>query len=364
MRAGGQRAHAGGEARSGARADDVAPPATRSGPRMIAVGGGKGGVGKTLLVANLAAAIAQAGHRVVAVDTDLEGANLHTVLGVPAPRTSLADYVARRELDLQRLLIDTPVPGLRLIAGTHSHLGSPQPRHFRRVELLGKLRKLPAEYALVDLGAGTHPSVMDYFLVGDDGVLVLTPEPTSVENAYSFLRAAFYRRLRLAMASDSARELVNQAMDQGNERGIRTPLDLLRAVRSLAPEEGERFAAAVQSFRPRLVVNGVRTATDVRLGFAVRSVCRKYFGLDAEYLGYVNHDEAVGEAIRARRPVVLSHPDAEAAVYLMRIARKLQEARAPARDAGPFAHPGSRPRPSRPGVRAHGTHSLAPRSPS
>src|SRR5690606_24607826 len=133
----------------------------------------------------------------------------------------------------------------------------------------------------------------------------------------------FYRRLRLAMTNDSARELVNQAMDQGNERGIRTPLDLLRAVRSLAPEEGERFASAVQSFRPRIIVNGVRTADDVRLGFAVRSVCRKYFGLDAEYLGYVNHDEAVSEAIRARRPVVLSHPDADAAVYLVRIARKL-----------------------------------------
>jgi flagellar biosynthesis protein FlhG len=322
------------------------------------VGGGKGGVGKTLLVANLAAAIAEAGHRVIAVDTDLEGANLHTVLGAATPRTSLADYVARRELDLPKLLIDTPIPGLRLIAGTHGHLGSPQPRHFRRVELLGKLRKLPAEYVLVDLGAGTHPSVMDYFLVGDDGVLVLTPEPTSVENAYSFLRAAFYRRLRLAMTGESARELVNQAMDQGNERGIRTPLDLLRAVRALAPEEGEHFAAAVQSFRPRLVVNGVRTADDVRLGFAVRSVCRKYFGLEAEYLGYVNHDEAVSAAIRARRPVVISYPHADAAVYLTRIARKLIEER-------PRPHKSGSPDPrAGRGVRsgAHGAHHHGPRS--
>jgi MinD-like ATPase involved in chromosome partitioning or flagellar assembly len=149
-------------------------------------------------------------------------------------------------------------------------------------------------------------------------------------------------------------------MDQGNERGIRTPLDLLRAVRSLAPDEGERFAAAVQGFRPRLVVNSVRSAGDVRLGFAVRSVCRKYFGLDAEYLGYVNHDDAVGAAIRARRPVVLSHPNAEAAIYLNRIARKLLESRGPVREAAAPAHP--RARASRPGV-GHG-HPLSPRSPS
>jgi len=334
------------------RTADRAAFARAAGPRLLAVGGGKGGVGKTMLAANLAAAMARAGQRVIAVDTDLEGANLHTALGVPAPRTSLAEFVARRELDLERLVVDTPIAGLRIIAGTQSHLGIAQPRHFRRVELLGKLRKLPADWVLVDLGAGTHPSVMDYFLVGDDGVLVLTPEPTSVENAYAFLRAAFYRRLRLAMTSEATRKLVAQAMDQGNERGIRTPLDLLRAVRESSAVEGERFVAAVQGFRPRLVVNGVRTAEDVRLGFAVRSVCRKYFGLEAEYLGYVNHDDAVSEAIRARQPVVASHPQADAAVYLTRIARKLIDDRARGREAAvrgrhaPRAHvPSTSPRP-------------------
>ncbi len=320
-----------GEARPPTGAHRALPRSYGSGPRLVAVGGGKGGVGKTLVVANLAAALAQQGRRVVVVDTDLEGANLHTVLGVNAPRASLADFVAKREADLRKLLVDTPIPGLRLIAGTHGHLGAPQPRSFRRVALLSELRKLPADFVLVDLGAGTHPSVMDYFLVGDDGILVLTPEPTSVENAYSFLRAAFYRRLRLAMTSESARALVHQAMDQGNERGIRTPLDLLREVRAIAPEEGLRLTAAIQGFRPRIIVNSVRSAEDVRLGFAVRSVCRKYFGIAAEYAGYVNYDEAVTQAIRQRRPVVVSHPNSDAAVYLARIARKLLSPSGPGR---------------------------------
>lgn len=310
-------------------------PDAPSAPHLLAIGGGKGGVGKTLMTANLAAALAMAGRRVVAVDTDLEGANLHTVLGVSAPRASLADFVAKRETDLRKLLVDTPIPGLRLVAGTNGHLGTPQPRSFRRVALLSELRKLPADHVLVDLGAGTHPSVMDYFLVGDDGILVMNPEPTSVENAYSFLRAAFYRRLRLAMVSENARKLVHQAMDQGNQRGLRTPLDLLREVRAIAPEEGERFASAVQSFRPRIVVNAARTAEDVRLGFAVRSVCKKYFGIDADYVGYVNHDEAVTQAIRQRRPVVMTHPNSDAAVYLVRIARKLLEAARRTRGARP-----------------------------
>jgi flagellar biosynthesis protein FlhG len=298
------------------------PPAPDA-ARMIAVGGGKGGVGKTFVTVNAAAAIAREGFEVVVVDGDLEGANLHTCFGIPPPPKSLADFVANREEDLAKLLVETGIPNLRLIAATHANLASAQPGHFQRVRLISRLRQLPADLVLIDLGAGTHPAVMDYFLVSDDGVVVFSPEPTSTENAYAFLRAAFYRRMRLAMMTHSVRALVTQAMDQRNERGIRTPMDLLREIQALDPSEGARFADAVRSFRPRLVVNEVRTADEIKLGFSVRSVCRKYFGVDAEYLGYVNHDAAVRQSVVMRRPLIDTEPNCDAAVYLRRIARKL-----------------------------------------
>jgi flagellar biosynthesis protein FlhG len=287
------------------------------------MGGGKGGVGKTFVTANLAVALARMGYRVVAVDVDLEGANLHTCLGVPTPRVSLADFVAQREDDLGKLVVETSEVNLRIIAGTHSNLGEAQPSHLRRVRLMRSLRQLPADFVLLDLGAGMHSAVLDYFLVGDDGLIVLHPEPTSVENAYTFLRAAFYRRLRLAMVGHGVRKLVTQAMDQRNERGIRTPDELLREIESLDPLEGRRFTDTMRAFRPRIIINEVRTAEDVKLGFAVASVCRKYFGLEAEYLGYINHDEAARQSIAARQPVLEFHGKSDAAIYLQRIARKL-----------------------------------------
>ena len=112
-------------------------------------------------------------------------------------------------------------------------------------------------------------------------------------------------------------------MDERNERGIRTPLDLLREVKALDTEEAHRFVEVMRAFRPRIIVNDVRSAEDIRLGFSVRSVCRKYFAIDAEYLGYVNHDAAARASVRARRPLVDSDPRSDAAVYLARIARKL-----------------------------------------
>jgi flagellar biosynthesis protein FlhG len=291
--------------------------------RLIPFGGGKGGVGKTFVAANLAVTLARAGHRVVAVDGDLEGANLHTALGVRRPRSSVADFVAQREEDVQKLLEDTPIENLRLIAATRPNLGSPQPNHARRVRFIRALRQIDADFVLLDLGAGTDSAVMDYFMVCEDGVVVVAPEPTSVENAYAFMRAAFYRRLRLSMVSQKVRKLISLAMDERNERGIRTPFDLLREVEASDSEEGVRFVQSMRSFRPRLVVNDVRTAEDIRLGFAVRSVCRKYFAIETEYLGYINHDEAARTSVRACRPLVDSHPTSNAAIYLNRIARKL-----------------------------------------
>jgi flagellar biosynthesis protein FlhG len=299
-------------------------------PLLVPFGGGKGGVGKTFVTANLAATLACGGYSVIAVDGDLEGANLHTALGVPRPRSSVAEFVAQREEDVQKLVEETPIENLRLISAVRPNLGAPQPSHSRRVAFIRALRQLDADFVLLDLGAGTDPAVMDYFMVCDDGVVVLVPEPTSVENAYAFMRAAFYRRLRLTLVDPELRKLVSVAMDERNERGIRTPLDLMREVESIDPAEGARFAGVMRAFRPRIVVNDVRSADDIKLGFSVRSVCRRYFAIEADYLGYVNHTESASRSVRACMPLVAQKPRSEAAVYFARIARKLLAPRAAA----------------------------------
>ena len=143
--------------------------------------------------------------------------------------------------------------------------------------------------------------------------------------------AAYYRRMHDVLKHPAVRRVIDEAMDQRNERGIRTPMDLLREVQAIDAAAGGAFVAAVSRFRPSLVVNEVRTADEIKLGFAVRSVCRKYFGIDAEYLGYVNHDDDARRSVLARRPLVELTPGSDAAVYLERIARKLAD---PARLTG------------------------------
>jgi flagellar biosynthesis protein FlhG len=129
------------------------------------------------------------------------------------------------------------------------------------------------------------------------------------------------------MVGHGVRKLVTTAMDQRNERGLRTPLDLLREIESIDTADGARFVQTMREFTPRIVVNNVRTAEDIKLGFAVASVCRKYFGIEADYLGYVNQDDDVRLSIAAHKPLAEFRPNSDASIYLQRIARKLILAR-------------------------------------
>lgn len=307
----------------GSRDDEFAatPPSVA---RIWAVGGGKGGIGKSFLVANLATVAARSGKRVILIDADLGGANLHTCLGVRAgERISLSDYFEERVVDLDKVAIETPIPGLRLILGALGHTGKAETTQEQRAQLLRAVRRLPADLVIFDLAAGTDRSTIDFFLEADDGFVVTTPEPTAIENAYAFLRAAFYRRLAAALSDSNVRELIRVAMDQRNERGIRTPGDLLQAIEQIDRAEGERFRRVLESFRPHLVVNQVRDTEEVKMGFSIKSVCLKYFGIDIDYAGYICFDDNVWRSVKDRRPLVMAYPTSDGALYVRRIVKKL-----------------------------------------
>ena len=167
-------------------------------PRVWAIGGGKGGIGKSVIAANLAVVLAQRGCRVVLIDADLGGANLHTILGVPARGPTLSDFLHRRSERLCDILVPTATAGLSLVSGSRAPVDSANPRYAQKVRLLRHIATLPADHAVLDLGGGSSFNMLDFFLAADHGVVVVVPEATSVENAYHFLKAAYFRRMRRA----------------------------------------------------------------------------------------------------------------------------------------------------------------------
>ena len=287
------------------------------------IGGGKGGSGKSFITTNVGICLSKLGIRVVLIDADLGGANLHTFLGIYPPAVSLSDFIKKRVSHLNEVLIPTAVPNLQLLTGAQDLLNAADAKSVQKRKLVRSIQSLSSDTALVDLGAGNSLSVLDFFLMSDGGILVVTPEPTSIENSYRFLKSAFYRRLRQSVSSSSVKALIDDAMDQKNEMGILNPHGLIKAVNERDEGDARKVIEEIETFRPNLILNQVRSKKDIEVGFSIRSACLKYFGIHLHYLGYVVYDQDVNHSIRRRKPLVLENPRSRAAQCVMEIASKL-----------------------------------------
>jgi flagellar biosynthesis protein FlhG len=287
------------------------------------IGGGKGGSGKSFITANIGICLSKLGVRVILIDADLGGANLHTFLGIPPPNLSLSDFIKKRVSSLPDVLIPTAIPNLQLLTGAQDLLNAVDAKSVQKRKLVRSIQSLESDTILVDLGGGNSLSVLDFFLMSDGGILVVTPEPTSIENTYRFLKSAFYRRLKQSVSTASVKAMINGAMDQKNELGIQNPHDLIKAVRQINEEEANRIIEEAKTFHPNLILNQVRSKKDIEIGFSIRSACLKYFGIQLHYLGYVVYDQDVSHSIRKRRPLVLENSRSKAAQCVMEIASKL-----------------------------------------
>ncbi|WP_253899899.1 P-loop NTPase [Corallococcus carmarthensis] len=291
--------------------------------RIIAVGGGKGGIGKSMVSANLGVALAQAGHKVLLVDADLGGANLHTCLGVGPPESTLSDFLRRGKANLEEVMVSTGVPGLSLIAGAQDSLDAANLKYAQKQKLLRTLlSQTTADYLILDLGAGTSFNTLDFFLIADHGLLVVLPEPTSVENAYRFVKAAFFRKLQQTEARYGIQDLVEGALST-REGGLRTLHDVVAQVRRRAPSDADRLERELAAFRVRLVVNQARTDADEKVGAAMVSAWKKFFGIDMDDLGALRYDDEAWRAVRKRKPVLIEQPGSPVSQGLQRIAARL-----------------------------------------
>lgn len=289
--------------------------------RLIAVGGGKGGIGKTLVSAGLAQSLAARGARVVVVDLDLGGANLHTCLALPQAKATLGDFLAHRVDSLDALLTQTSVERLQVISGATDALDAANPKHASKGRLLRHLRALDADFVLLDLGAGTSFNTLDFFLAADLGLVVLLPEPTSIENAYRFIKAAFFRKLQAVVRPQTA-DVVGRIL-AGQDPGLRTPWDYVAKLRERDDDSAQELELALGDFHPWLVLNQARNRADFDVGSTVAMAWKKFFGLELGTLGVLPYDEAVWQSVRARKPLLSVAPESPAAQGLWRVAENL-----------------------------------------
>jgi flagellar biosynthesis protein FlhG len=298
---------------------------------IVPIASGKGGVGKSVLAANLGVALAQAGKTTVLVDLDLGGANLHTLLGLKNRSAGIGGLVRRTETGLDGLVVETAVPKLHFIPGDTLLVGAANPEFYVKQRILRGLAGLTADFVVLDLGAGSAFNTVDFFLAAPSGLVVTLPEITAVLNAYSFIKTAAFRSLLRAFPAKSPERLRIEAFADRRIEGTADTLSGLR--RSLAADYPATAPAALEKaaeLRPLVVINQGESFADLAICRRLRTISVEHLGVAPEFIGFCPRDPAVPRSVAARRPVLLSGIDGPFARSVRDIAERLVE-----RGAGP-----------------------------
>ena len=240
-------------------------------PRIITVTSGKGGVGKSNIVVNLSIALQKMGKKVMIFDADIGMGNDDIIMGCLS-RHSVFDVISKGK-EIEEIVVTGPF-GVKLLPGGSALTKVEDLTQSQRDMFLDKLTALKGlDYILMDTGAGVSKSVLGFIACCEDLVIVTTPEPTSLTDAYSLLKAVKHFNIK-----NSAKVIVNRSLDN-NEANLTF----------------KKFNNAVTKF------------LDMKL----------------EYLGKIGEDKKVTYAVRAQQPVIISYPKSEAAQDINNIASKI-----------------------------------------
>lgn len=251
--------------------------------RVIAVTGGKGGVGKTTVVANLAVAMAKRRQRVIVLDADLGLANIDVLLGLN-PRYTLL-HVLRRERQITEVTVPGPA-GVQIIPAATGIDELTQLGPSERLLLLEQVDALEGlfDVFLIDTASGISSNVLYFNSAAHEVVIVMTPEPTAMTDAYALMKV-------------------------------------------LATRHGLRHFL--------LLVNQTSGDAEARRSYAqIARVAERFLGVGVEYVGYVPSDDVIRRSVREQRSIMESAPGSPAALAVGLLADRLLGRRSDTRPTG------------------------------
>jgi flagellar biosynthesis protein FlhG len=290
--------------------------------KLWGIGGGKGGIGKSVFTLGLGISLSRMGKKIILVDADLGGANLHTLMGVRFPPCTLEDFLLNRVDRLEDIVIETQVEGIGLICGADDILGAANPTYNQKVRILKQIENLPADLVLLDLGAGTSYNILDFFNYSHGRICIMTNQATSLQNVYGFIKSALYRQITREFAKDhDMLRLVFQTDASPSEGKIESVEELLLQLPVGEEERLNKFLTLLKNFKLFLLVNMVKEAPDLQSARIIERVCGSFLNVVPEILGHLSFDPAIEKAVNQMVPFPLNRQNSPAALDLQEIAQ-------------------------------------------
>lgn len=300
--------------------------------QVIAVGGAKGGIGKSIFAANLGVLLSAAGNRTVVVDLDLGGANLHLYLGATSLPSCINDFLGKRITRLEHAMIPTKY-GPRLIGGDSSQFGAANISFAAKMKLLRSIKRIDADYIILDLGGDTAYNIIDFFLSADIGIVMATCDPAAYLEAYNFIKVALYRKLNRLYGEESEHDLEKDPQlaklialvttPNGGDR-VANVADLRARVKQEQPRNLFLINQVLKSFCPKLVLNMVEDLPSVHSVVGrIQEVAEKMLCIHPEFAGPLPLETEIKRSARDLVPAVSRSPAGNYSVHLESVARNI-----------------------------------------
>ncbi len=293
-------------------------------PIIIPFAGGKGGVGKTFISANIAIALAEMGHPTIAVDLDLGGSNLHTMLGLVNQYPGVGDFLKARSGMLEDMLVPTSTNNLRFIPGDGLSPFMANIPYAQKRRLISNIKRLPAEYIILDLGSGTAFNTLDFFKMSKNGFIIYTMEHTSIMNMLGFLKNFLLRMVERSFSRNAAVREVMRSMYKQSMNDMQMNIENVKAeISAVDQDAGETVLSLCSEYRPRLVLNMGRRPDEAKEAQKISNNVEKVLSLEIDHFGFVFDDTDVSEAIRRKAPFLPNCRNNLAAINILRTAERI-----------------------------------------
>jgi flagellar biosynthesis protein FlhG len=293
-------------------------------PKIVPIASGKGGVGKTFLAANLAIALAEAGHPTIVVDMDLGGSNLHSFLGLANRFPGIGDFLKVRSAELEELLVDTVTPNLRFIPGDGVSPFLANIPYAQKIRLISRVKKLPAEYILLDLGAGTSFNTIDFFRISRHGLIVTRPEYPSIMNMLGFLKHFVLRLIERSFSNDQRiRDFLRSLYKQPITAQRNIIENLASKIAAIDQDAGKTMVALCRDFRPRVIFNMGEHPDEIEIAHKIDRSLENALSLEVDYFGFIFEDPHVRQSIKKQTPFLPEYRESIAAKGITLTAKRI-----------------------------------------
>ncbi len=227
--------------------------------------------------------------KVTLADLDFGAANLHTILDLHDTGRSIVDFLYDGSIttDLTECLTPTQVKNLQLLPGSGFMPGMANMEYGRKQKLMRHLQRLPGDYVICDLGAGSSYNVIDFFLLADIKCLVLTAEATAVLNGYEFMKNCIYRKLMRGLRkNEKVSSYIEKYRRYKSGQSGSSVQDMIKEIENISSNDAIKAKQMCLSFRPIIYINRDNISREA-LGNKLSILSRKYLNINVSYGGSI-----------------------------------------------------------------------------